>query len=177
MWFDDWNSLEQIAAKSIIGFAVVVLLLRIAGNRSVAKLNAFDLVLVFTVGSILATTILNNGTTITEGGLALAMLVGLQWLTAWSATRWPGFRTLIKSQPVLLAYDGALLPDNMRRARVAEIEILATLRQHGVATLAEVQALVLESEGDISVLKRGSGDATAQLRQSGMNVPAGGGKL
>lgn len=171
MWFDDWASLGQIIVKAVIGFAVLVALLRAAGKRSVTKLNAFDLVLVFTVGSILATTILNTNTTISEGVLALVMLVGLQWLTALLATRVPAFQSLIKSEPTLLAYDGQLLKKNMRRERIAEVEVQAALRQHGVHALSDAKAVVLETEGEISVLKKGHGDPASSLRISGIHLP------
>ncbi|MCD7058738.1 DUF421 domain-containing protein [Pelagibacterium xiamenense] len=172
MWFDDWASLEQIVIKAVVGFASLVALLRIAGKRSIAKLNAFDLVLVFTVGSILATTILNTQTTISEGLLALGMLVGLQWLTAWLATRSAAFRGLIKSEPTLLVYEGKLLRANMRRERVADIEVQAALRQQGVHDISQVKAVVLETEGDITVLKASGGDDIPEtLRKSGISVP------
>lgn len=174
MWFDDWSSLLQIVVKATIGFAALVLLLRVAGKRAITKLNAFDLVLVFTVGSILATTILNTQTTISEGLLALALLVGLQWLTAWLSTRSSGFRALIKSEPTLLAYDGKLLLANLRRERIAEVEVQAALRQNGIHDLAGAKAVVLETEGEISVLKNDGGDPTASLGVSGIDVPEDG---
>lgn len=171
MWFDDWASLGQIIVKAVVGFGVLVVLLRIAGKRAITKLNAFDLVLVFTVGSILATTILNTQTTISEGALALIMLVGLQWLSAFFATRSAGFRALIKSEPTLLAYDGRMLKGNMRRERIAEVELQAALRSHGVHDLSETRAVVLETEGDISVLKKDGADPSAALRISGIDIP------
>ena len=60
MWFDDWQSIGTIAVKAVIGYAALVLLLRASGKRTLAKFNAFDMVLVFTVGSILATMILTT---------------------------------------------------------------------------------------------------------------------
>jgi len=171
MWFDDWQSLEQIAVKAIVGFAALVILLRIGGKRSVARLNAFDLVLVFTVGSILATTILNTRTTVSEGVLALVMLVGLEWLVAFFAARSARFRALIKSEPTLLVYDGTFQRRAMRRERIAEVEVLAALRQHGVHDVADVRAAVLETEGEISILRRDGGDPAASLEISGIDLP------
>lgn len=171
MWFDDWSSLEQIAIKAVVGFVALVVLLRIAGKRSITKLNAFDLILVFTVGSILATTILNTQTTISEGLLALGMLVGLQWLTAFFATHSSRFRGLIKSEPTLLVYEGKLLHANMRRERVAEVEIQAALRQQGIQHISEVKAMVLETEGEISVLKGEGSDISETLKISGISIP------
>lgn len=172
MWFDDWASLVQIAVKSVIGFAAVVLLLRVAGKRSITKLNAFDLILIFTVGSILATTIINPDTTLSEGLWALALLVGLQWLTAWLSSRSVGFRTLIKSQPTLLVYDGEMLLENMKKERILEVEVQSALRQHGIHDIKNAKAVVLETEGKISVLAAKDGDDVTSLQIEGIDVPA-----
>ena len=171
MWFDDWQSIGTIAVKAVIGYAALVLLLRASGKRTLAKLNAFDMVLVFTVGSILATMILNNQTSIAEGLIGLAMIVGLQFVTASLAVRSHFFRKIIKSDPTLLVYEGRLLHHSMARARVAEVEVLAAMREHGVHDLSDLKAVVLETEGTISVLERDGGDPARSLAISGIEIP------
>lgn len=171
MWFSDWASLGQIALKSVIGFAVLVALLRLAGKRSVATLNAFDLVVVFTVGSILSTMIMDPKTSMAGAILALALLIGLQWTTAFLVTRWIPFRKLMKSEPTLLVYGGQLLEQNMRRQRISEVEVYAAMRQQGVHDLEQVHAIVLETQGVISVLRQGEGELAASLQVSGVDIP------
>lgn len=171
MWFDDWDSLIAIAAKAVIGFAGLVLLLRIGGKRLLVKLNAFDMVVTFTVGSLLATMIISSEVSVADGMVALAVLLGLAVATSFLAVRSAGFRGLIKSQPTLLVYDGEYLRGNMKRERIAEVEIAAVMRGHGVHDLSDVKAMVLETEGDISVLTRQGGESTGSLDISGIQVP------
>lgn len=171
MWFDDWQTIFQIILKAAIGFAAIVALVRVSGKRTLAKFNAFDMVLVFTIGSVLATMILDNGTTVSEGLAALCAIVALQFATAFLTVRFGAVRRIVKSDPTLLVYDGEYLRDAMRKARVAEIEVLAALREQGVHDLAEVKAMVLETEGRVSVLKRGDGDPSRSLRISGIDLP------
>ena len=171
MWFDDWSSLASIVAKALIGFVGLVFLVRIGGKRLLAKLNAFDLVVSFTVGSLLASMILSSQVAVVEGLLALTVLVALAAATSFLASRSRGFRTLIKSQPTLLVYDGDYLRANMRRERIAEVEIAAVMRNHGVHDLADVKAMVLETEGDISVLRRDGDGKAGSLSISGIDIP------
>ena len=174
MWFDDWDTLQSIAVKAVIGFAVLVTLLRLGGKRTLAKFNAFDLVLTFTIGSVLATTIMSSRTTLSEGALAMAILVALNWIIAFTAIRSQTFRSIIKSDPTLLVYDGAYLRGNMRRERVDDVEVLAAMREHAVHDLKRVKAVILETEGEMSVLSRDDGDPVDSLRTSGIELPGKG---
>ena len=60
----------------------------------------------------------------------------------------------MKAQPTLLVYDGHFLPGALKAERVTEEEILAALRAQGLASLAEAAAVVLETGGDLRVLRR-----------------------
>ena len=173
MWFDDWASLVTIAGKAVIGFAGLVLLLRVGGKRLLAKLNAFDMVVTFTVGSLLASMIISSEVSVADGMVALSVLLGLAVTTSFLSTRSAAFRHLIKSQPTLLVYDGEYLQANMKRERIAKVEIAAVMRSQGVHNLKDVKAMVLETEGDISVLTQGGDEPVGSLGISGIDVPGG----
>jgi len=51
-------------------------------------------------------------------------------------------------------YQGQLLRGAMRAERVVEAEVLAAMRQQGVAPLDAVEAVVLETDGSFTVVKR-----------------------
>lgn len=172
MLFDDWQSLLSVLVKGVLGFVILVALLRVSGKRTLAKFNAFDLVVTFTIGSVLATIILSSQVSVAEGALALALIVVLQFTTSWLAVNSNTFRGLLKSQPTLLVYDGQLLRDNMKRERIAEVEVVAVMREQGVHDLSQVKAMVLETEGDVSVLLQNGDDPTAALKVSGISLPA-----
>jgi uncharacterized membrane protein YcaP (DUF421 family) len=67
----------------------------------------------------------------------------------------------VKSNPSLLVFHGEFLEDAMRRERVTKEEILAALRASGRSDLAEVGAVVLETQGKLTVLARGSSDGAS----------------
>jgi uncharacterized membrane protein YcaP (DUF421 family) len=67
---------------------------------------------------------------------------------------------VVKSQPALVYYGGRFLDERLRRERLTEGEILAAAREQGIASMEEVHAVVLETAGDISILRRSPGPAT-----------------
>jgi uncharacterized membrane protein YcaP (DUF421 family) len=165
MFFDSWHGLLRVLVVGSLAYAGLVILLRVSGNRTLSKLNAFDLVVTVALGSTLATILLTKDVALVEGILAFALLVGLQYIASWCSVRSGRFRKVLNSEPTLLVHRGQYLALAMRRARVAEDEILAVLRQEGLDEVAAVHAVVLESDGSFSVLKSGSSlPAEAHLR-------------
>ena len=152
MFFESWSGLARTLVAGILAYAALVIFLRISGNRTLSKLNAFDLVVTVALGSTLATIILSEDVALTEGVLALATLIALQYLISWSSVRWPAVSRAVKSEPVLVLRDGQLLSDQLRRARLVQSEIEAVVRQQGIAHLDQVMAVVLETDGSVSVI-------------------------
>ena len=160
MFFDDWAGLGRTLVVGTLAYAALVLLLRISGKRTLTKLNAFDLVVTVALGSTLATVLLSKDVALAEGVLALALLICLQLVIAWSSVRWPAFQRVIKAEPRLLLHRGRFLEDAMRAERITREEILAALRAAGVAEAKEVAAAVLETDGSISVIAKGLPDGS-----------------
>jgi uncharacterized membrane protein YcaP (DUF421 family) len=144
-----------------LAYAALVAILRLSGKRTLSKLNAFDLVVTVALGSTLATILLAEDVALVEGVVALALLVGLQFAITWSSVRWPVVGRLVKAEPALLAYRGRLLPDTLRRERVTNDEVRAAVRAEGVESLDGVEAVVIETDGSLTVVRRAVGEATA----------------
>jgi uncharacterized membrane protein YcaP (DUF421 family) len=173
MWFDSWSDLVRILAVGASAYVTVVVVLRLAGKRTLAKLNAFDLVVTVALGSTLATILLSSDVSWTEGALALGLLAAAQSLVARVTIHRPGFRKLVTARPRLLFRDGAPLPQALREERVSMDEIRAAVRAAGSGDLSTVAAVVLESDGSLSVLSSDlMGDGSAL---EGVDRPAAAG--
>jgi len=157
MFFDTFDGLARVAIVSVCAYAFLVLVLRVAGKRSLAKLNAFDLVVTVAFGSTLATVLLSKDVAFAEGALAFAMLALLQYVVSKLSIRSGAFKRLLRSEPVLLVQDGRVLNDALAQERVTQGELEAALRKEGVRRFDELAAVVLETDGSLSVIRRGEG--------------------
>ena len=151
-FFESWGGLVRVAVVGTLAYVALVLFLRVSGKRTLSKMNAFDLVVTVALGSTLATILLSKDVALVEGLLALALLIGLQFVITWLSVRSSTVGRLVKSEPVLLLHRGVFLHGQMRRARVVETEIRAAVRQQGIASLEDVQAVVLETDGTFAVV-------------------------
>ncbi len=171
MFFESWFGLLRVAVVGTLAYVALVVLLRASGKRTLAKLNAFDLVVTVALGSTLATVLLSKTVALAEGVLAFAVLAGLQFGVAWLSVRSRRFSDLVKSEPTLLLHRGQFLEHAMRDQRVTRAEVLAALRSAGAARAGEVAAVVLETDGTLSVVR---GDGQVQQGTTLEGVGQGG---
>ncbi len=61
-------------------------------------------------------------------------------------------RRRAQDTPTLLIYNGKLVEQNLRREKLTEEELWASLRRRGVLEIERVQQAVLEVDGEISVV-------------------------
>lgn len=153
MIFDSWSGLGRVLLVAPLAYIALVALLRTSGKRTLTKLNAFDLVVTVALGSTLATVLLSKSVALAEGVLAMALLVAFQFAITWLAVRVPWINGLIKSEPTLLLHNGKFLDQALRTQRVTKDEVLSALRASGVSDASDVNAVVLETDGSLSVLK------------------------
>lgn len=162
MWFDSWADLARVVIVGAASYATLVVAVRISGKRSLAQLNAFDLVVTVALGSVLATILLSGDVSWTEGAAAFGVLILLQFLVALASSRIRPARRLIAAAPTLLVVDGEMREDAIARNRLARSEVLQVVRSSGVGGIDQVGAVVLEANGRLSVIPRDRiGDGTA----------------
>lgn len=173
MWFDSWPDLWRILLVGPAAYGTVVLFLRFSGKRTLAKLNAFDLVITVALGSTLATILLSSDVSWAEGAVALALLAALQLVVAWTTSRVPGTRPVVTSRPTLLLAHGRPLEEALREQRVTREEVLQAVRGTGSGDLSQVAAVVLESDGTLSVIpaeRLGEGTALADVPRAAQHL-------
>ncbi len=162
MFFDDVSGLLRVLIAGTIGYLWLILVLRVSGKRTLAALNAFDFIVTVALGSTLATVLLSKSVALAEGALALALLAVLQLLAAWLSTRSSVLRRAVTAGPTLLLRDGQPLEAALAAQRVTHDSLRQAVRTSGIGGLELVAAIVLESNGKLSVISRsqaGSGSA------------------
>lgn len=176
MFFSSWGGLGRVVVTGVVAYVSLLLLLRISGKRTLAKLNAFDFVVTVALGSTLASMLLSKDTTIADGVTALAVLIGCQFAIAWAQVRSTWLRRAVKAQPALLFYQGEWLAEAMARERVTRDELLASMRSDGVRSEQEVAAVVLETDGSVSVIRHlaepGADSSLADVRRPESTEPS-----
>ena len=154
MFFDSWGDLLRVVVVGGLAYGGLIIIMRISGKRTLAKMNAFDFIVTIALGSTLATALLSSDVSLAEGLLSFVVLAGLQYVMAIVSINSRGARRVIRAQPRLLLIDGIICEDAARAERVAADEIMAALRGAGYGDPQSVAAVVLETDGSFSVIAK-----------------------
>jgi uncharacterized membrane protein YcaP (DUF421 family) len=153
---NDWDAgvLAAAAVRTAIVFALLVVGIRLTGKRQTGEMNAHDLLVVLIVANAV-----QNSMTKGNGSLVVALvssgtLILLGWLLAFTLSRRPDWQAGLVGEPTVIVEDGRMIHPNMRREGVTKDDLMAAVRDQGVAAVANVKLAVLEVDGTISVVPR-----------------------
>lgn len=153
-WFESWDSLYKILISTLVGYVLLILLVRIFGKRSTSKMNNFDWIVTVAVGSVLASMAVLKDVTVSDGLLAISLLLGCQFLITTATSRWAWARKMLLSPPTTLYEDGEFDNYELRKQRVSRREIHSAIRENGMTSLDEVELVTLEPDAEIAVIRK-----------------------
>jgi len=161
--FKDWESVWHVAVCAVLAYMILFLFIRISGKRTLAKLTAFDFVVSVTLGSTLSSMILAK-VTLAEGAAALVVIISLQYLLAWSARESKTLEKVINSSPTMVFYRGEFLEDAMKKEVLTREEIYAEIRKFRMLDVDQVEAVVMELNGELTVIRKSAGANHTSLK-------------
>lgn len=152
-WLSTSLGAAAMVVVSALGiYASLMILTRIAGLRSFAKLSSFDFAVTVAIGSLVASTLITPDPPLLQAVVGLASLYGIQMLVAFLRQRSGVARSTMDNAPLLLMDGSRVLRDNLRSAGLTVDDLRAKLREANVLRTEEIRAVVMESTGDVSVL-------------------------
>lgn len=154
LFFDSLGSLVAIAISAPILYAMVIAFVRVSGKRSTSQMNNFDWIVTVAMGSLLATGIVSQDVSMADALLAMAILLGMQYLVTRAVMSDGIVRRLVKARPAVLMRDGEFIRETMREERMTEGEVLSAIRAQGVRSVDAVAAVILETDARMSVIPR-----------------------
>lgn len=162
LFFKNWEGVGNVALCAILAYFTLFLFIRIAGKRTLAKLTAFDFVVTVTLGSTLSSMILNK-VTLVEGAVALVVIISLQYFLAWTARESKTLEKVINSSPTMVFYRGKFLKEAMAKEVLTEEEIYSEFRKYRMLDVDQVEAVVMELNGELTVIKKTEGATHTSL--------------
>lgn len=136
-------------------FLVVFVLFRVFGKRTLSEITTFDLVMLLIVSEATQQALLGQDYSLIHALLVIATLIVLDRTWDVLAYRFPAFRNLAESRPLVLMRDGRLDRRAMRAAQVSEEDILRSARSsQGLENMDQIKHVVLEVSGGLSIIPK-----------------------
>lgn len=158
----------SIAAKTAVIYIFVVVGLRLLGTRELGQLTIYDFVLIVVISNAVQNALVGGDTTLVGGLVSALTLLIFNRLFTWLLDRFPSLAHQMVGEPVVLVSEGQPRWERMRKEGVTREELMAGVREHGVAELDDIRLAILEVDGTISVVPRGSNVHRSRHRARGL---------
>lgn len=154
LFFNGWQPLIHIALIGLVGYAALILFLRLSGKRTLSRMNAYDMVMTMALGSVLTKAMLTQDQSLAETTFAIALLIFFQFVVSFAAFRWKWAAFLAAPSPTVLYHDGRFLAESLTKERVRQSEIEDAVKNKGLCDMRLVDTVILGANGELSVLVR-----------------------
>jgi uncharacterized membrane protein YcaP (DUF421 family) len=146
--------LESVV-RAFVTYAVLLLIFRVSGKRSLAQITTFDFILLLIISEAIQGALNDNDNSLTHGVLVVTTLIGLDVLLSFLKQRFHLLDRWLDDMPLVLVEDGTPLLDRMRQVRVGVDDVLAAGRElQGLERMDQIKYAVLERSGAISIVPR-----------------------
>jgi uncharacterized membrane protein YcaP (DUF421 family) len=149
----DFQELGITAARAVVVYLFMLVVIRLLGKREVGNFSAFDLLVALMLGEIVDEVIYGD-VNMAQGGTAILVIALAQYVTGWLSCLDHGMEYLLEGKPTVLVRNGELDRKGMRHERMSPHDVMAQLRMQGVDDMREVKLAVVEVNGQVSVLKQ-----------------------
>lgn len=147
-----------IFIRSLILYFLVIFAVRLMGKRQLGELQPSELVITILVSNIATLPIEDADIPVILGATPILSLVCFEVITSWLSLKFPKLRKFISGSPKIIIREGKADPQVMKELRFSVDDLLTSLRGKDIFDISEVQYAVVETTGNVSVMKKQSDD-------------------
>ena len=139
------------AARALAVYALMLVVIRTLGKRTVGNFSAFDLLVALMLGEVVDEMIYGDVRFI-QGTVAIVAIGAITYTESWLSYWDHGLEAILEGKPSIVVKHGEFSRPGMRRERMNEKDVLSALRIQGVRDVREVKFAVVEHDGTVSVV-------------------------
>ncbi len=143
-----------VAVRSIIAFFSLLIFARILGKQQISQLTFFDYTLGITIGSIAAELTVDLSSRALPHWIGLLSWAILGYTMEFITMKWRYAAKYIEGEPTIIIMNGKIMEDALRKMKYNVSDIMEQLRNKDIFDLIEVDFAIIESNGQLSVLKK-----------------------
>ena len=140
--------------RSIILYIIVLIVMRLMGKREIGQLQPFELAIAIMIADLASIPMTDIGIPIFNGIIPILGLLVMHLLISVINLKSSKIREIICGKPEVLIYRGKIDEKAMKRERFSLNELEEKLRSNNVMNLGDVEYVILETSGDISVIQK-----------------------
>jgi uncharacterized membrane protein YcaP (DUF421 family) len=150
--------LLEVAFRSFVMFAVLLITLKFAGKRGVRQLSIFETVIIIALGSAAGDPMFYHDVGLVPAIMVFLVVMLMYRFVTWYMGQSKWFERLIEGETVCLIEEGRFSITKFEKEPLAQDEFFSELRIKSIEHLGQVRHAFIEPSGEISVYYYGDED-------------------
>jgi uncharacterized membrane protein YcaP (DUF421 family) len=151
--FFKYDVLEMIY-RTTGAFVALLILARFLGKKQLSQLTFFHYITGIAFGSIAAEIAGQTDVKFMEGLTALIWWALLTMFASYISLKSSNLRIVLDDQPAIVIKEGAIMENAMKKEKLHINDLMMMLREQSIFTLQDVHYAILETNGQLSVMKK-----------------------
>lgn len=148
------NNLFPMFYETLFGITALFILTKILGKTQISQLTAFDFIAAIVLGELVGNALFDKKAGILEIGFVIFIWGIILYTIELITQKFKGSRFLLEGKPAMIIHHGELIYEEMRKNKIDINEVQHLLRGKNVFSVQEVEYAILETDGELSVLKK-----------------------
>ncbi len=137
---------------AIAGYFILLLTMRLLRRRPGSQMTVFEFILIFLIGGVIIAATLGQDRSVTNATCAVIMVALIHRTVSYVRQRWSFVEKLIDGTPLILYKAGEWQREIMHEMKLSPDDVLAAARTKGLRNLDKIDYVILERNGQISLL-------------------------
>lgn len=159
------NNYVRIICSTLVIYLFIVIAIRLFGKKELAQLSVVDMVFILLISNAVQNAMVGPDSTLSGGLVAATTLFFVNYLLKYLQFRFPKLGKVIQGDAIMLIYKGKIMESHLKMAKITHDELMEAVREHGVASVKEVDLAIMEVDGNISVLSNEYQKKTVKRRK------------
>lgn len=160
------NNYVRIVFSTLVIYLFIVIAIRLFGKKELAQLSVVDMVFILLISNAVQNAMVGSDSTLSGGLVAATTLFVVNYVLKYLQYKFPKFGKIVEGDATMLIYKGKILQSHLKMAKITEDELMQAVREHGVASVKEVDLAIMEVDGNISVLSNSYQKKTVKRRKA-----------
>lgn len=143
-------SIAEKVLRSVLVYGFLIVLLRVAGKRTLGQLTSFDLVVLLLLSNTVQNAIIGNDNSLIGGLIGAVVLIVANYAVVRMLYHHKKVERAIEGSSSILMHHGKFMDDNMKRNLITRSELESAARKQGIGRMGDVRVARLETEGALT---------------------------
>lgn len=138
--------------RAFVFYILLTVMMKLMGKRQIGEMQVSELVTTVLMSELAVLPVTDTDIPILHGVIPLLLISSIEVIVSFISQKSKNFRIFLNGNPLVLFENGSFNKDNLVTSRISEEDVEAQVRINGFKNLSEIETVILERTGKMSIL-------------------------